>query len=77
MPRGYGNWSDPPPPEIDDSADQPHPRRSLAQKIAESLPQPKRDTPANRRMAQRTGISEEEFNHWCAGDYDDGNIRDG
>lgn len=75
---GYGDMQDRPRPERDDSIDQPHPKRSLTQKIMESLPPVKRDTPANRRMAKRNGWTDEEFQAWVNGEgQGDGGIRDG
>lgn len=77
MPRGYGNWGDSPPRATDDSVDQPHPRRSISQKIMETMPAAKRDTPANRRMAKQNGWTDEEFDHWVNGESEDAGVRDG
>lgn len=77
MPRGYGNWGDPKLPERDDSIDQPHPKRSLTQKIMATLPPGKRDTSANRRMAKSNGWTDEEFEAWVNGESDDSGIREG
>ena len=75
--KGYGNLRDPPPETVDESVDQPHPAKSLAYKLGSSLQRPPRDTPANRRMAQRNGWSDEQFAAWVAGDTGDEDIRDG
>lgn len=78
MPRGYGNWSDPVEKVDDNNAvDQPHPRRSITQKILATLPPGNRDTPHNRRMAKANGWSDERFQEWVEGDADDESIRDG
>lgn len=78
MPRGYGNWNDSPDrPETSDAVDQPHPKRSITQKILATLPPGNRDTPHNRRMAKQNGWSDERFEEWVNGDADDESIRDG
>ena len=77
MARGYGNTRDSAPPQRDDSIDQPHPRRSISQKILATLPPGKRDTPSNRRMAKQNGWTEEEFQAWVNGESDDAGLRDG
>lgn len=77
MPRGYGNFGDPPPKQRDDSVDQPHPRRSITQKILATLPPVNRDTPANRRMAKQNGWTDEEFQKWVDGRTDEEGLRDG
>lgn len=75
---GYGDMRDRPRPERDDSIDQPHPKRSLTQKIIASLPPAKRDTPANRRLAKRNGWTDEEFEAWVNGEgQGDSGVRDG
>jgi hypothetical protein len=80
VPRGYGNWGDPPPKERDTSEDQPHPARSLAQKISSTIPSIRRDTMFNRRLAQQRGWTEEQFQDWVNGildGHDHENLRDG
>jgi hypothetical protein len=78
MIRGYGNLSEPTIPERDDLLDQPHPRRSITQKILATLPAGIRDTPANRRMAKRNGWTDEEFQSWVNGEGEaDAGVRDG
>jgi|HubBroStandDraft_2_1064218.scaffolds.fasta_scaffold10187_5 hypothetical protein len=77
MPYGYGNTRERPPKEVDTSADQPHPARSMAQKISYHLPPVKRDTPANRRRAKANGWTDAEFDAWAGGEYDEDSVRDG
>lgn len=80
MPNGYGNTRERPPVERDTSIDQPHPARSVAQKISATIPAIKRDTMFNRRLAQQRGWTDEQFNEWVAGvldGHDDENLRDG
>ena len=67
---------DPRPSKRDDSIDQPHPKRSITQKILATLPPAKKDTPANRRMAKQQGWTDEEFQSWLDGDSED-TVRDG
>lgn len=77
MIRGYGNTFDPKALREDNTTDQPHPRRSIIQKILATLPPGKRDTPANRRMAKQNGWTDEEFQAWVDGESDDSGIREG
>lgn len=78
MPRGYGNMGDPPEHvETYDAVDQPHPKRSITQKILATLPPGNRDTPYNRRTAKANGWSDERFQEWVDGDAEDESIRDG
>lgn len=74
---GYGNMRDRPRPERDDSIDQPHPKRSITQKILSTLPPGKRDTPSNRRMAKQNGWTDEEYQSWVDGASEDSGVRDG
>lgn len=77
--RGYGNAGDSSPKAQESGdVDLPHPTKSITRKILDTLPPAKRNTIANRRLAQQNGWTDEEFEDWVngSGGSDEG-VRDG
>lgn len=77
MANAYGNLRDRATPEKDRSVDEPHPKRSISQKIADTLPPPQRDTPRNRRLAKQNGWTDREYQEWVDNAYDEDSVRHG